>query len=125
MLASNRFGYIMTEAAYAEGDEWLDALLVYLKGNRDYINARVATDLLGVTSVGLDATYLSWLDFTGTGMDEGEVISRFQDQAKVICNHGSSFGPGGAGFMRLNFACPRSMVEDAMDRLVDAFSDLQ
>ena len=121
----NRFGYIMTEAAYAKGDDWLDELLIYLKGNRDYLDARVAEDLPGVTSVKLDATYLSWLDFTGTGMDEKEIISRFQDKAGVICNHGSSFGPGGAGFMRLNFACPRSMVEDAMDRLAEAFSDLQ
>jgi len=125
MLTSNRFGYIMTEAAYSEGDEWLDALLVYLKGNRDYLDQRVMQDLPGVASVKLDATYLSWLDFTGTGMSEKEVIARFQDKAKVVCNHGSSFGPGGAGFMRLNFACPRSMVEQAMDRLAEAFGDLQ
>ncbi len=125
MLASNRFGYIMAEAAYNEGDEWLEALLIYLKGNRDYLDKRVAEDLPGVTSVKLDATYLSWLDFSGTGMPEKDVISRFQSQAKVICNHGSSFGPGGNGFMRMNFACPRSMVEEGMDRLAEAFSDLQ
>lgn len=125
MLASNRFGYIMAEAAYNEGDEWLEALLIYLKGNRDYLDKRVAEDLPGVTSVKLDATYLSWLDFSGTGMPEKEVISRFQGKAKVICNHGSSFGPGGNGFMRMNFACPRSMVEEGMDRLAEAFSDLQ
>lgn len=125
MLASNRFGYIMNEAAYAEGDAWLDELLVYLQGNRDYLDARVASDLPGVTSVKLDATYLSWLDFSGTGMPEKDVIARFQDKAKVICNHGSSFGPGGDGFMRLNFACPRSMVVEGMDRLAEAFSDLQ
>ncbi len=125
MLASNRFGYIMAEAAYNEGDEWLEALLVYLKGNRDYLDKRVAEDLRGVTSVKLDATYLSWLDFSGTGMSEDDLIARFQGKAKVICNHGSSFGPGGGGFMRLNFACPRAMVEEGMDRLAEAFSDLQ
>lgn len=125
MMASNRFGYLMATAAYAGGDEWLDALLVYLKGNRDFIDRQVAERLPGVTSVKLDATYLGWLDFSGTGMEDAEIIRRFEHDAKVICNHGASFGPGGARFMRLNFACPRAMVEDAMDRIVGAFSDLQ
>ena len=125
MLASNRFGYIMNEAAYAGGDAWLDELLVYLKGNRDYLDARVAKDLPGVTSVKLDATYLSWLDFSGTGMDDAEIQRRFAEDAKVVCNTGPSFGPGGAGFMRLNFACPRAKVEEGMRRIVEAFSDLQ
>ena len=115
----------MTEAAYSEGEPWLVELLAYLKSNRDYLDARVAQDLPGVKSVKLDATYLSWLDFSGTGMPEEEVIERFQKRAKVICNHGSSFGPGGAGFMRMNFACPRPLVEEGMDRLAEAFSDLQ
>lgn len=123
--SGNRFGYLMTTAAYAEGDEWLEALLVYLKGNRDYIGKVVAEKLPGVTAPSLDGTYLSWLDFSGTGMEDREIIDRFEKQAKVICNHGSSFGPGGAGFMRLNFACPRPMLEEAMGRITEAFSDLQ
>lgn len=125
MLTGNRFGYIMTTAAYAESEDWLDALLVYLKGNRDYIDQRVAAELPGVRSVKLDATYLSWIDFSGTGMDDAEIQRRFAEDAKVVCNTGPSFGPGGAGFMRLNFACPRAMVEDGMNRIVSAFSDLQ
>ena len=125
MLTGNRFGYIMTTAAYAESEDWLDALLVYLKGNRDYIDQTVAEQLPGVRSVKLDATYLSWLDFSGTGMSDAEIQRRFAEDAKVVCNTGPSFGPGGAGFMRLNFACPRAMVEDGMSRIVSAFSDLQ
>ena len=125
MLTGNRFGYIMTTAAYAESEDWLDALLVYLKGNRDYIDQTVAEQLPGVRSVKLDATYLSWLDFSGTGMSDAEIQRRFAEDAKVVCNTGPSFGPGGAGFMRLNFACPRAMVEDGMNRIVSAFSDLQ
>ncbi|MEM7270393.1 MAG: MalY/PatB family protein [Pseudomonadota bacterium] len=124
MLVHNRFGMEMTEAAYSEGAEWLDELLVYLKGNRDYLDERVAA-LPGISSVKLDATYLSWLDCSGTGMNADEVIDRFWRRAKVICNTGPSFGPGGAGFMRLNFACPRSMLVEGMDRLEEAFSDLQ
>lgn len=125
MMMGNRFGYIMTTAAYAESEDWLEGLLVYLKGNRDFIDRTVAEKLPGVRSVKLDATYLSWLDFTGTGMDDAEIQRRFKDDAKVVCNTGQSFGAGGDGFMRLNFACPRSMVEEGMERIVGAFSDLQ
>ncbi|MEX2521033.1 MAG: MalY/PatB family protein [Paracoccaceae bacterium] len=125
MMSSNRFGYLMATAAYAEGEEWLEALLVYLKGNRDYIDRMVAERLPGVRSPRLDATYLSWLDFSGTGMTDAELVKRFEHDAKVICNHGASFGPGGSGFMRLNFASPRAMVEEAMERIVGAFGDLQ
>lgn len=125
MLTSNRFGYIMATAAYAESEDWLDALLVYLRGNRDFVDRTVAERLPGVRSVKLDATYLSWLDFSGTGMDDAEIQRRFREDAKVVCNTGESFGPGGPGFMRLNFACPRAMVEEGMERIVGAFSDLQ
>ena len=125
MLTGNRFGYLMAEAAYAEGDEWLDALLAYLRANRDMVDRFAAERLKGVRSVKLDATYLAWLDFSGTGMAEPEIVRRFEREAKVICNHGSSFGPGGAGFMRLNFACPRPMLEEALGRIEAAFSDLQ
>ena len=125
MNMGNRFGYFMTEAAYDESEDWLEALLVYLRGNRDFIASTVAENLPGVTAPKLDATYLSWLDFSGTGMEAAEIERRFKEDAKVICNTGPSFGPGGAGFMRLNFACPRAMVEDAMGRIVGAFSDLQ
>ncbi len=125
MYSSNRFGYIMATAAYGESEDWLEALLVYLKGNRDYIDRVVTDNLKGVKSVKLDATYLSWLDFSGTGMDQAEIERRFTKDAKVLCNPGPSFGAGGDGFMRLNFACPRAMVEDGMNRIVDAFADLQ
>ena len=121
----NRFGYLMTTAAYAESEDWLEALLVYLRANRDYVDQVVAERLPGVTSVKLDATYLSWLDFSGTGMSEAEVVRRFEKEARVVCNHGSSFGPGGGGFMRLNFACSRAMLEEGMDRITAAFADLQ
>lgn len=124
-LVQNRFGMAMNEAAYAEGEDWLDALLVYLRANRDYVDRRVAADLPGVRSVKLDATYLSWLDFTGTGMDQAEIVERFEKRAGVFCNHGPTFGPGGDRFMRLNFACPRAMLEEGMDRLAEAFGDLQ
>lgn len=120
----NRFGYLMTTAAYADSEDWLEALLVYLKGNRDYVDQAMAA-LPGVKSVKLDATYLSWIDFSGTGMEQAEIVRRFEKEARVACNHGPSFGPGGAGFMRLNFACSRGMLEEGVDRITTAFRDLQ
>ncbi|MFV0473560.1 MAG: MalY/PatB family protein [Pikeienuella sp.] len=125
MLSSNRFGYLMATAAYDGGEEWLEALLVYLKGNRDFLDRAVAERLKGVKSVRLDATYLGWLDFRGTGMEDREIIRRFEQDAKLVCNHGASFGPGGAGFMRLNFACPRALLEEGVERIAKAFADLQ
>ncbi|MGB0506889.1 MAG: MalY/PatB family protein [Pikeienuella sp.] len=121
----NRFGYIMTEAAYNHGEEWLGALKTYLQGNRDLVDAEIAARLPGVKSVHLDSTYLSWLDFNGTGMEQAEIVRRFQDVAGVVCNHGPSFGAGGEGFMRLNFACSRELVQDGLNRIADAFADLQ
>lgn len=120
----NRFGYLMTTAAYADSEDWLEALLVYLKGNRDYVD-QAMTALPGVKSVKLDSTYLSWIDFAGTGMEQAEIVRRFEKEARVACNHGPSFGPGGEGFMRLNFACSRNMLEEGVGRIVEAFSDLQ
>lgn len=124
-IGGNRFGYLMTETAYDEGEPWLAELLPYLKANRDFIDGVVAEKLPGVRSVSLDATYLSWLDFSGTGMEQKEIVRRFQKEARVVCNHGPTFGAGGEGFMRLNFACPRATVEEGMRRIVEAFSDLQ
>lgn len=125
LLTHNRFGFFMTEAAYRGGEDWLEALLTYLRGNRDHIDRRVASDLKGVRSVKVDATYLGWLDLTGLGMEHAEIVERFEKRARVFCNHGPSFGVGGDGFMRINFATQRARVDEAMDRLAEAFSDLQ
>jgi cystathionine beta-lyase len=116
----NRFGMLMAEAAYAEGDAWLDALRLYLDGNRRRLDAGLEA-IPGVRSMRLEATYLAWADFRGTGLPEAETIRRFEQVARVVGNHGATFGEGGAGWMRLNFACPRAMVEEAIGRLQAAF----
>ncbi|MEM9011486.1 MAG: MalY/PatB family protein [Pseudomonadota bacterium] len=120
----NRFGMLMTEAAYAGGDAWLAALIDYLDQNRRVFDAGVAA-IPGVRSMELQATYLSWVDFSGTGMSEAEVTERVEKTAKIAVNHGPSFGQGGESHLRFNLACPRSVVEDAVGRLQSAFADLQ
>jgi len=120
----NRFGMMMTEAAYTEGEGWLEELLAYLTENKRVFDEGVNA-IPGLRSTALESTYLAWVDFSGTGMDMTEVIDRVQSRAKIAANYGESFGKGGEKFLRFNLGCPRAMVEDAVNRLQLAFADLQ
>ena len=122
-MSVNRFGMVMAEAAYLHGADWLDALLVYLDGNRQLLSDELS-HIPGVSVMPLQATYLAWVDFAGTGMPAAEFINRIQT-AGVAASHGSTFGAGGDSFMRFNIAMPRAQVATAMQRLRTAFSDLQ
>lgn len=73
----------------------------------------------------LQATYLAWVDFSGTGMSRDEFTSRVEKDAKIAVNHGPTFGSGGDNFLRFNLATPRPLVEQAIARMANAFSDLQ
>lgn len=124
-LSPNSFGLVMAEAAYTpEGAAWVDDLVAYLDANRQLFDATMAA-IPGVSSMPLEATYLSWVDFSGTGMDRTEVLSRVEGRARICVNHGPTFGKGGESFLRFNIAMPRAQIEDACARLTDAFSDLQ
>ncbi|WP_118137455.1 MalY/PatB family protein [Oceanicella sp. SM1341] len=120
----NRFGMLMAEAAYTGGDAWLDALVAYIAGNVALFDAAMNA-LPGVRSMPMQATYLSWVDFAGTGMSPEEFTRRVEKEAKVLPNHGTPFGEGGATCLRFNLAMPRVQVEDAISRISAAFSDLQ
>ena len=122
-ISNNRFGMIMAEAAYAAGDEWLDALLAYLDGNRQFLNDSIA-GIPGLSVMNLEATYLAWVDFAGTGMSRDEFTSRLT-AAGLAPSEGHSFGPEGELCMRFNIACRRALLAEAMERLAEAFSDLQ
>jgi len=124
-LSPNSFGLVMATAAYSpEGAQWVDQLTAYLDGNRrlfdDAMNA-----LPGIRSMPLEATYLAWVDFTGTGMTAEEFTRRVELGAKIAVNHGATFGAGGETFLRFNLATPRSRVAEAVGRLQRAFADLQ
>ena len=122
-ISNNRFGMIMAEAAYEGGDEWLDALLTYLDGNRQLVNDRIAA-IPGVSVMNLEATYLAWVDFAGTGMSRADFTRRLTD-AGLAVSEGHTFGPEGELCMRFNIACRRALLTEAMERLAAAFSDLQ
>ncbi len=121
---ADRLGAMLTTAAYAHGSEWLDALIPYLDRNRQIFDDAVNA-LPGIRSMPLEATFLSWVDFSGTGMTPAEFTARVQDTARIAANHGDTFGEGGETFLRFNIATRRAIVEDAAERLAEAFADLQ
>lgn len=121
----NSFGMIATEAAWRTGDAWLDALLPYLARNRDMLHTRIEAAAPGARAMKLDATYLSWIDFAGTGLSPEEVNKRVKQTARIFPSPGEQFGPGGETRLRLNFATPRSILEEALGRLDEAFRDLR
>ena len=124
-ISGNSFGMHMATAAYTpEGSAWVDALMAYLEGNRQVFDAGMA-DIPGLRSMPLEATYLAWLDFSGTGMEAKEFITRVEKEARIATNHGASFGTGGEQFLRFNIATTRANVEAAVDRMRHAFRDLQ
>ena len=123
-ISPNSFGMVMAEAAYSpEGAEWVDGLVDYLDGNRRLLDQGLNA-IPGVSSMALEATYLGWVDFAGTGMASSEFTKRVEG-AGIAVNHGSTFGTGGESFLRFNFATPRSLVVEAVERVQAAFSDLQ
>ena len=124
-ISPNSFGLFMATAAYSpEGAEWLDELLHYIDGNL-VIFDREVNKIPGLSSMPLEGTYLAWVDFSGTGMEEKEFIHRVQEKANIAVNHGSTFGTRGEKYLRFNLSTPRTLVVEATKRLKDAFSDLQ
>jgi cysteine-S-conjugate beta-lyase len=124
-ISPNSFGMHMATAAYSpEGAVWVDDLMRYLDGNRNVFDEGIAR-IPGLRSTPLEATYLAWVDFSGTGMAPTDFTQRVQSEAKIATNHGASFGTGGESFLRFNLACPRAQVVEAVDRMRRAFADLQ
>ena len=124
-ISPNSFGMAMATAAYSpEGAAWVDRLVAYLDGNRKLFDDGVNA-IPGLRSMPLEATYLAWVDFGGAGMEPAEFTARVEKQAKIAVNHGASFGAGGDSFLRFNLATPRATVIEAVERLKEAFRDLQ
>lgn len=124
-ISPNSFGMAMVTAAYSpEGAAWVDALVAYLDGNRRIFDDAIAA-IPGLTSMPLEATYLSWVGFENTGLTPAEAQARVEQGARIAANHGATFGLGGEAFLRFNLATPRARIIEAADRLRAAFADLQ
>lgn len=121
---NNAFSCVAMEAAYREGEEWLDQLLPYISGNFDYICDFCAKNIPQIKPNRPDATYLMWLDCRALSMTNEELRDFFIHKAKLGLNEGYTFGHSLAGFMRLNAACPRATLEKAMRQLKAAVDRL-
>ena len=117
---NNLFGVLATEAAFRNGDDWLEALLSYLEGNADTLVDFVRTRLPGVNVAKPEGTYLAWLDFRKRFTSATELDDCLLQKAKVGLNRGITFGRQGEGFTRLNFAVPRSRLLEALTRIEQA-----
>jgi cysteine-S-conjugate beta-lyase len=121
----NTYGMIATEAAWRTGEPWLDALLPYLEANRDLLHARIEKAVPGARAMPLDATYLAWIDFKGSGLTADDVAARVAKRARLFVSPGGQFGPGGDAGLRINFATPRPILEEALNRIDAAFADVR
>jgi len=113
----NVLGYAAAFAAYRDGDAWLGELLRYLEANRDYLVDFVRRHLPGITMAPPEGTYLAWLDCRSAGPAAADPFTFFLERAKVAFNDGALFGPGGRGFVRLNFGSPRSILTEGLERM--------
>jgi cystathionine beta-lyase len=118
--ASNVFAVTASESAYRHGDEWLEQCLSYLRGNIDYALDFLAEHVPEIKAVEPEGTYLLWLDCRGLGLDAAGLKKFMVQEAKVALNEGSGFGEEGAGFMRMNVACRRATLEEALRRVREA-----
>jgi cystathionine beta-lyase len=112
----NIMGHIAALAALTEGQDWLEQVLTYLQGNRDGLDDFLRAQIPSLKMSRVEATYLGWLDCRETGIQKNPA-EFFLKHARVALNDGEEFGRGGTGFVRLNFACPRQRLIQALDRI--------
>ncbi|MCX7110729.1 MAG: PatB family C-S lyase [Proteobacteria bacterium] len=115
--ASNPFSLVAFEAAYREGEEWLEALLIYLTETRDFVSQYLAEHIPKIKVIQPEGTYLLWLDCRELGMNDSELKQFFIHKAKVGMNPGTVFGEGGSGFMRMNIGTSKLIVAEALERI--------
>jgi len=118
--APNTFALVATAAAYREGEAWLDACLAYIRGNVAILRSWVDERLPQLRFAEPEGTYLVWLDCRRLGLSNAELHSFFVQRARIAVNFGDTFVAGGDGFVRLNLACPRAVLEEALERLYAA-----
>lgn len=113
----NVAGIVASKAAYQHGDEWYEAMKKYVKSNIDYAVSYVADNLPGVKLSAPEGTYLIWLDFRGLGLTEDELEKLIVKKAGLWLDAGRIFGKTGEGFERINVACPRETLKEALERI--------
>jgi cystathionine beta-lyase len=118
----NIFGSLALETAYRKGGGWVDQMVAYLKGNYDFLESFLKKNIPKIVPMKPEATYLIWLDFSAFNLNDEELNTKLIS-AGVGLNKGVQFGLEGTGFMRINIGCPRSVLEQALMRIKNAFAE--
>lgn len=121
----NVLGMVAAEAAYRQGEPWLEAMLDYVRENQRYFASEIHRRTTGIKVLPADSLYLAWMDCRGLSLSAGDLSRFLLTQAKVWLDKGQKFGIEGEGFMRINLACPRATVTEALRRVVAAFPSLR
>jgi cystathionine beta-lyase len=121
---TNVFASIATEAAYENGADWLDRLLVYLQGNVDLIKEFLRANAINVSLIDPEGTFLAWLDFRELGLNAKALEIFLAQEARIALSPGYWFGREGAGFARMTIGCPRSTIKRSLDNLAAAVKGL-
>ncbi len=111
------FGLIACETAYRDGEVWYEAMMSYVRSNIEYVKEFTDKRLKGVEMCPHEGTYLVWLDFRGTGLSADELDYKIIHEAKLWLDSGRIFGPIGEGYQRINVACPRAILKEALERI--------
>ncbi|MFD0960590.1 MalY/PatB family protein [Paenibacillus chungangensis] len=119
---ASHFAQDAVEAAYTEGEEWLEAMLAYVRGNMDYAIEYLEQHLPQVKPMRSEGTYLLWVDCRGLGRSRKELLDLMYKEAKVAFNDGTTYGTSGEGWLRINLACPRFILEQALKQFCEAAS---
>lgn len=120
MFGLNPFSAAAVQAAYTDGEDWLEQALAYIQGNMDYLAEFLGENLPQIPLIKPDATYLAWLDCRALSLNQDQLEDLMLNKAGLFLDEGYIFGEEGAGFERINVACPRSILEDALHRLMEA-----
>jgi cystathionine beta-lyase len=120
----NAVGLVACEAAYKYGEEWYQAVYVYIQDNIDYTRSYIEEKIPEIKMIPLEGTYLVWLDFRGLGLSDKEINNIVINKAGLWLDSGAIFGKSGEGFQRINVACPRALLTDALDRLEKAIHEV-
>jgi len=120
MTGGNIFAYIATAAAYQNGEQWRVEMLEYVQKNIDFVVNFLKTNIPQITPMLPEASFLLWLNCKNLGMETDKLHRFFSLRARLGLNKGTIFGPGGEYHLRLNVACPRSILEKAMEQLKEA-----
>ncbi|HER24917.1 MAG TPA: pyridoxal phosphate-dependent aminotransferase [Candidatus Atribacteria bacterium] len=121
---NNVFGLVALESAFRYGEEWLEQLLTYLKTNLEFLSRYFRENIPKIKVIKPEGTYLIWLDCRQLGLNVQDLNNLMINKAKVALDDGCWFGIGGEGFMRINIACPRSMLEEGLKRIERAVNSM-